>query len=167
MSLSPKLPRGTPRLPVLILCFAMLAGLEKIDAADTEPAIWQVEIDVFSGHPNPVFTLQESEAAQVKALLSKAQASAKPNDINSVFPSRLGYRGIFIRQVGTNQTVVSEIQLRGKDILQKSGAGESWQGVPDRALEQYLLDLAQSKGAISAKVHGQIDETIARGAKNQ
>ncbi len=158
--------RLTPRLLALILFFAMLGGHGNIVAADSEPNTWTVVIDVFSGLPNPVFTLQDSEVAQVRGLLAKTQAAAEPKSEQDVFPSRLGYRGMFIRQMGTNQAVLAEIHIRGKNILQKNGAGKNWEYAPDAALEQYLLDLAQARGAISAGLRRQIDARIAKDATN-
>jgi len=66
----------------------------------------------------------------------------------------------------TNQVLVFKIRLLGKNILQKNGANESWHSAPDRTLEEYLLNLAQAKGAISTNLNQQIHRTISRNPEN-
>jgi hypothetical protein len=138
----------------IILCVGANSNLR---AADNPSGSREVEIDVFSGRPNPVFSLQTAEIQELDRFLSKATveksgAAAKAE----IIPSILGYRGLRIRERGDNKVVVSEIQVAGKDILIR-GQGESRRmKAPDNALEQYLVDLALSKKAIDAELHKEI-----------
>jgi hypothetical protein len=59
------------------------------------PETWQVVVDVFSGRPNPTFTLTEAEVVQAKDRMSHAQATA-PAGASGIRPSILGYRGMII-----------------------------------------------------------------------
>jgi hypothetical protein len=124
-----------------------------------------VEIDVFSGRPNPVFKLQDSEVGRVKELLSQtsslAAEKATEKEKAKAFPSLvLGYRGLSIRQVWKNKAVQSETRVRGKNMLVGSGKDRSWRSASDASLEQFLVDLALEKGAISKQMHEHIRNDI-------
>jgi len=123
--------------------------------ADAPPAeVWKVTIDVFSGMPNPVFTLEPSEVAEVRARLGSAplvRPMASANE--TVRPARLGYRGMLVKATaGTNAIEDTEIS-EGK-ILRKT-AGALYDG-SSAGIEGYLLSLAVSKGAIDQGLADQI-----------
>ena len=152
----------------LTLSLAMCASSHVASAAVGEASVWEVEIDVFSGRPNPVFKLQDSEVGRVKELLSHtssvAAEKATEKEKAKAFPSVLGYRGLRIRQVGKNKAVQSETRLRGKNMLVGSGKDRSWRSAEDASLEQFLVDLAFEKGAIPKQVHEHIRNEIKKGA---
>lgn len=145
---------------MLTLCMAMFAGTRDVAAAETEATTWEVEIDVFSGRPNPVYRLQDSEIVRVTELLSNARTASETKEKAKVFPSRLGYRGTSIRCVGKDKAVQSAIRVRGRIILEQSGQTQTWRNADDTALEHYLADLALQKGAISENIHHRIREAI-------
>jgi hypothetical protein len=142
------------------LCLAGFAGPSAALAAESEPGAWEVQIDVFSGRPNPVFKLQGPEIARVTGMLSQASnvvaAKAAEQEKAKAFPVKLGYRGLRIRQVGQDKTIQSQIRVHGKNMLVGSGKERSWQSAKDASLEQFLVDLALEKGAISKSMHEQI-----------
>jgi hypothetical protein len=144
---------------------AMFLGFQDATAAETEATTREVEIDVFSGRPNPVFKLQETEMTHVKELLSQAKASMQANARSKVYPPILGYRGISIRLKGTDKAMQSEIRIRGKIILEESGASQTWRSADDTALELYLADLAVQKGVIDQKARQSIGEAVEKAAK--
>jgi hypothetical protein len=105
--------------------------------ADAPPAeVWKVTIDVFSGVPNPVFTLEPSEVAEVQARLDSAplvRPMASANE--TIIPARLGYRGMHTILRRTTGAVYD-----GKSVN----------------LEGYLLSLAVAKGVIDQGLADQI-----------
>jgi hypothetical protein len=144
----------------LALCLGMFGISEPASAAQTETNTWEVELDMFSGRPNPVLLLNEAEIAKVKDLVSQAGSTAA-KDKAKVFPSVLGYRGLSVRERGRNDRAVkSETRIRGKDIHVQGGKTPGWRNAKDASLEQYLVDLALEKGTISKREHEVVCEEM-------
>jgi hypothetical protein len=59
----------------------------------------RITIDVFSGRPNPVIELNESESRKVLERLQPAQALKRSDPGLPPFPT-LGYRGLIVEQIG-------------------------------------------------------------------
>jgi hypothetical protein len=59
----------------------------------------------------------------------------------------------------------SEIRIRGKIILEESGASQTWRSADDTALELYLADLAVQKGVFDQKARQIIGEAVEKAAK--
>jgi hypothetical protein len=85
----------------------------------------RVEIDIFSGRPNPSFQLDQAATAELLKLLdnSKRGAGAAPRD-------GLGFRGFVVRIEGR-----PDIRVSGTTVV--SGAEELTD--PTRAVERFLL----------------------------
>jgi hypothetical protein len=123
--------------------------------ADAPPAeVWKVTIDVFSGVPNPVFTLEPSEVAEVQARLDSApwvRPMASANE--TIIPARLGYRGMQVR-ASAGGNVIEDTEISEGTILRRTtGAVYDGKSVD---LEGYLLSLAVAKGTISQGLADQI-----------
>lgn len=90
-----------------------------------------VEIDIFSGMPNPVWTLSDTQAAVFLAKLSELQEiEAKPRSSN------LGYRGLIIRiQQGANQ----EMHIQNGFVEVSGIMASTFFLDPNRSLERWLL----------------------------
>lgn len=94
-----------------------------------------VELDVFSGRPNPEWTLSATDGARFTDLWR----SAPIVDPRSV-PNNLGYRGFIVTMpdLGTARVQDGFVQVTGKD-------GVSYRSDQDRAIERWLLRSGSSQ----------------------
>ena len=109
----------------------------------------QIELDAFSGRPNPRWTLNEAQGAEFLARLRALQSAAanSPGD-------GLGYRGLIVRPDG------AEIRLyRGTVTVQQSDRIETFSD-PDRGLERWLFDSA--RGHVPDELLGYISSEMGR-----
>ena len=122
--------------------FALVVMCMKLDSADaqTAPETWQVVVDVFSGRPNPTFTLAGAELVQAKDRMSRARATA-PAGASGIRPSILGYRGMII-----SGSLNAEV-YKGRILRTGPGARVTLDDSVS-GLEQHLL----SVGAASNKI---------------
>jgi hypothetical protein len=149
---------------ILILCFGANCNLW---AAEESSVSQEVEIDVFSGRPNPVFNLLPAELQEFNQFLSKAKIEKANEDIKAeLIPSILGYRGLRIRERGDNKAALSEIQVVGKDILVRGRSESRHMKASDDSLEKYLVDLALAKGAIDKGLHKEIRQAMQKRQAN-
>jgi hypothetical protein len=150
----------------LVLCFCSSFLLFP---AEDPPSNWEVEIMVFSGLPNPVFTLLQSEWQEVQRFISEASGTTEHQ--TWILPSKLGYSGLFIKQRGTGLSPfekevlvdnfnLSVIQVAGKSILLQNRAESRLKQAPDDRLEQYLVDLALARGVIDDNVYQWIQKDM-------
>lgn len=88
----------------------------------------EVELDVFSGRPNPVWRLDAAAETRLNDLIAAAApvASGRISD-------GLGYRGFVVRY--PDRTV--RVQ-RGTIVIER-GADRQYRADPDRAVERWLL----------------------------
>jgi hypothetical protein len=106
----------------------------------------QVELDAFSGRPNPRWELTSTDTADfVKRLrgLPPAQLQAEAFE-------GLGYRGFIIRADREPVNGYEEIRLYRGIVITKRGNHEDAFNDADRALERWLLDSAR----------GHVDEAV-------
>jgi hypothetical protein len=103
----------------------------------------QVTVLLYSGRPNPTFTLTAEQAERVTQLLAAAQPDPEFRG-GSVLPSILGYNGLLVRGGAQDLAVYGgrvEIQGRdGKRIVSDGGA-----------LESFLLEAASQNRALDAE----------------
>lgn len=95
-----------------------------------------VEVDLYSGRPNPHFRLEPATAAELVrrlANLPSASGAARPRD-------GLGYRGLRIR-AETLEFPVTEIVVSGGTVIvrDRSGAERPLED-PHRDLERWLVE---------------------------
>jgi hypothetical protein len=100
----------------------------KLGATDEADVL--VELDAFSGRPNPSWRLREAERVQLFGLLRAAKEMAAV----STAPPGLGYRGLVVRieSGGHSET----IRIGGGTI---AASGSIYRD-NDRAVEAFLLD---------------------------
>lgn len=126
---------------------------------------------MFSGAPDPVFALEESEGSEAKRQLSEAiEAARAPNAAwldegsNTLFPNKLGYGGLSIREIGADGNPLSVTEINGRQALVRI-LGLDPRVVPvSEGLESELLALAAAKKVIDAHVLAAIETTIAKRA---
>jgi hypothetical protein len=108
----------------------------------------QIELDAFSGRPNPRWELtraQETEFQKRLHALKKSRASAVVGD-------GLGYRGFVVRPNGQPVNGYDQVRLyRGTVVVRRGDHSETYSD-PERGLERWLLDSAR----------GHVDESALR-----
>ncbi len=155
----------------LVSCLAALDGSTRIALAQSVTVKRQVEIDVFSGQPNPVFTLTESEAADVQRWLMPAAdtpiagaSDSTGQTPETIFPSKLGHVGIVLWEYDADGRVLSRTEIAGRSVLARQKSQLPRQTTSSDDVERKLVDLALSKAVINAELHGKINEKIAKRA---
>jgi hypothetical protein len=150
-------------------CLAALDGAAVGAPSQSKTTQLQVVIHVFSGRPNPVFTLDASEAREAQSWLAHAVEAARAPDSRSageaprtVFPNKLGYIGISIRELGGDGGVLSETEVMGRDGLVRLTGQQPRRTAGSDDVERELLDLAASKGVIDDELRAIIQQSIER-----
>ena len=153
----------------LVFFLAAIDGLTHIASAQSVTVKRQVEIDIFSGRPNPVFTLNDSEAKLVQRwlaptvdALAKVDSASPLKTPESVLPSTLGYRGIVIWEYAADGRVLSRTEIAGKSVLARPTGQLARLTTPSDDVERKLVDLALAKAQIDGALHGQIQEEIVK-----
>jgi hypothetical protein len=93
----------------------------------------KVELDIFSGRPNPVWTLIESERDSLAERLASLPP-ARPRTLSA----NLGYRGLIVTVPGQDGVAINRVQ-RGT-VETTVGARTTYRDDPGRAFERWLLD---------------------------
>ncbi|HVG06832.1 MAG TPA: hypothetical protein VNM67_03945 [Thermoanaerobaculia bacterium] len=103
----------------------------------------QVTVLLYSGRPNPTFTLTAEQADRVRQLVAAAQPDPGFRG-GSVLPSILGYNGVLVEGLPAPLAVYGgriEVQDReGKRVVSDGGA-----------LESFLLEAAAQNKTLSAE----------------
>jgi len=94
----------------------------------------EIELDVFSGRPNPRWLASPEHAASVSAALSSLPAAPDQPE-----PGHLGYRGFVVRQQGLSARVYG-----GRVIVTANGTTRTF--VDSTGLEKQLTDDASARG---------------------
>ena len=100
----------------------------------------RVEADLFSGRPNPVWTLDADEADDLADLLRLlAHDGAAPE------PPGLGYRGMVVHGVETALPGCTSVRaFRGAASAECGGSPRVYAD-PDRGLERWLVETARRR----------------------
>lgn len=103
--------------------------------ADMGPFEVQVELDLFSGNPNPVWSLTEAESATlVDMLAQRSPTSSQP------LHDGLGYRGFLLAMTSTTSGESASIRVQGEVIAIDQGGTVRFLHDGDRKIEQWLLE---------------------------
>jgi hypothetical protein len=70
----------------------------------------EIELDVFSGRPNPSWRLTEPEAQYLGGLLDGLPSGASPPQVD------LGYRGFIVRRYDANSRALPELRIFGGTV---------------------------------------------------
>lgn len=131
-----------------VVCVALGLGLVAAVTAAADEGIkatrkhmnLEVEIDLFSGRPNPRWRMGATESSHFLSLLSQLPAVA-----GGRLPEALGYRGMIISSaVGPVAGYDRVICYRGLVFGQRGEAVEAFAD-HDRALERWLAERAGSQ----------------------
>jgi hypothetical protein len=116
--------------PGIALTFAIACA--SVNTVATDPM--EIELDAFSGRPNPTWVASPEQAASVsRALTSLRDAPAPPE------PGHLGYRGFIIRQRGMQARVYGGHVSVTTDDTSRTFADSA-------GLEQLLIADANQRG---------------------
>ena len=99
----------------------------------------QVEIDTFSGRPNPGWTLTDAETTELRGLLSRAP-------VTSTTPQQdgLGYRGFLIHGMeGSGLTATLRV-YRGLILREGGNTQQAW--IDESGAESWLRRAAAIRG---------------------
>ncbi|HYQ90650.1 MAG TPA: hypothetical protein VES89_00895 [Candidatus Competibacteraceae bacterium] len=111
-----------------------------------------VEVDIFSGRPNPVWTLSDVEAATLVEKLS-----ALPPAPAKILSNPLGYRGLIVQMIQGSQDYTIQIQQGGVRVMH-AGASSYFED-RDRSLELWLV--STGKPWVSDEVFKLIEAELA------
>jgi hypothetical protein len=144
-----------------VLLVGAMAVLGKA-GAQTSGETWQVEIDIFSGRPNPVFTLSASEVADVKGRLATAKSAAGASaNVKTIRPSILGYRGLLILGKSSDgKQVTGDIEVYKGKLLRRTPSPAAVLDDSAAGVERQLLSLAVAKNAVSPQLMQEIQKAL-------
>jgi hypothetical protein len=108
-------------------------------AAKSDELVGQATLEIFSGRPNPMWTLTEAQTRELRNRITglSARLTEAPE-----LPD-LGYRGVHVAISGQQQNLELTVG-RGGIVLQESGTTTNFQDA-GRQLERWLLHTAQGK----------------------
>lgn len=104
-----------------------------------------VELDIFSGRPNPRWMLSSSDAQRLCDFIEKAAQHEKVSS-----PEQLGYRGIFVTDLQTCGGDPVNLRIGNGVIATQGQSSSDWLADPGQQLELWLIDTGR----------GQIDDKI-------
>jgi hypothetical protein len=126
----------------------------------TVPAIqgqaFTVVLDIYSGVPNPTWTLSPTEAVTFTTMLSKLE----PTQQSRPRPENLGYRGFIVQPTDTTTNTTQCIRAYYGLVEVETVAGIGYYDDPQRQMEQWLLGTA--KPYIPADVYPYVAEELAK-----
>lgn len=99
----------------------------------------EVELDAFSGRPNPCWELTDTQAAE---FLSRLRA-LRPSEGSHLANEGLGYRGFVVRAKSKPVDGFDEVRVYRRTVLARHGNRDETLDDPDRILERWLLDSAR------------------------
>jgi len=98
----------------------------------------QVEADLFSGRPNPVWIASAGEAALIAAVL----AGLRPADAPGRAPEGLGYRGMRLSGVASHLHGCDELCVALGSVVGECPDGRRGFHDTGRSLERLLVEIA-------------------------
>lgn len=114
----------------------------------------RIEADLFSGRPNPAWTLDAPQAAELASLLGRLRpASSAPAQAEG-----LGYRGLVVHGVESALPGCSVLRVHRGNAVAECGAERRGFTDPERAVERWLA--ASARGHVDADLHRTITEQV-------
>ena len=130
------------RLAALIALLGLLSCTSP-EVGTPGPMDVMVELDAFSGLPNPRWMLSSAEASELAARLQ----GLPPADVDSLPQAGLGYRGFWLRHPGGAHGIADSVHVSRGGLLQVfTGAAAGRILVDGRDAEGWLITLAKQRG---------------------
>lgn len=125
----------------------------------------KVEVQVFSGRPNPTFTITDPQ--EIRDILDTASTLPQGGEEEAETHGKLGYQGLLITNETGEAPEVKSVRVRGSSVaLAKAvpGAAKGKVAVTNRrdsshGLEARLLAHAKEKGFIDEKLSEAIENS--------
>lgn len=117
--------------------------------AESEPGPSDVtiELDAYSGRPNPTWKLTPAEAEQLAGRLRGMPELSEASPPEAV----LGYRGFRVANPGGDGGIPERIYVARGGMVQVFDGDERWRGYGDHAgIESWLIEAARRRG------HGEV-----------
>jgi hypothetical protein len=127
-----------------------------LSQAQGEAILLEIELDAFSGRPNPCWELNGTQEAEFLARLR----GLRPTQGSHFEGEGLGYRGFIVRAKGEPVDGFDEVRLCRGTVLARHGDRTETFSDPKRILEGWLLDSA--RGHVSQAVLLYIQNEIGR-----
>jgi hypothetical protein len=100
----------------------------------------RVELDVYSGRPNPGWEITAEEAERLLTAMRQL-----PERETGRLPDSLGYRGIVLQGGAVQALGYSRITVRGRMVLAEGPLGNKLYSDSDRAFEGQVAETAQGR----------------------
>jgi hypothetical protein len=136
--------RASLTLAALVL-LATASGWLAYEAQAQEIRL-KIELDAFSGRPNPVWELGEQQTAEFLTRLRSLAAKQGSYSLNE----GLGYRGFIVAAQNGRLDGYDGVRVYGGTVLARRGDRTEMLSDPGRALERWLLESAR----------GHVDEPV-------
>jgi hypothetical protein len=112
------------------------------------PAGFTVELDVFSGRPNPTWRVEGSEAIELRRLWrERVLPAANPQTTAALAATGLGYRGFIIHDASGALAKADRLEIGGGMVRSVDSDGRTV-GVfvdDERAIERWLIAGARGR----------------------
>ena len=116
----------------------VIAATPQLMESDTGMTQGVVELDIFSGQPNPTWHLSAVQNARLTAMLKALPATSA-----AVLPDVLGYRGFIVCQTDPVTTRRTCVRVYSGTVSPHEGSGATWRADPEQRVEHFLLETAK------------------------
>jgi hypothetical protein len=105
--------------------------------------IFNVELSIFSGNPDPVLSLEKDAESTLAQLLTTAIGQEQSSFVE---PPGLGYRGFVVTNISGEPGLPSICNVFAKTISVPTETGETEDWSDTGGAEQFLIDQARALG---------------------
>jgi len=118
----------------------------------------KVELDVFSGRPNPTWTLAPALASDLQDRITRLAPSTRVGPS----PQNLGYRGFIVQSESGSSSPVATVRAFHGLVTVTTASGTACYVDPERRIELWLLSTAQPP--LQPDLNAQIVQDITKNA---
>jgi hypothetical protein len=145
------------RIRLLTLALTVLSLSVACFSTDPGPVATQTQVtlSIFSGRPDPSWTLGQSQTDEFMRKAYALPASVTPPDFP---PSKLGYRGFRVQAFDASSQTIASFTIYGGIILREQNATTTYSADLGRAVERWLL--ASGQATLSAETYAAVAAEI-------
>jgi len=136
------------------LLIAAIAVLAVPAEAQEKDAALEVRVLVYSGLPDPEFSLSATDDRDILSAIQAIIHSARPAERDPdepLIPAILGYKGILIRNPGRVADMPRQIAV-SQGVIEILDDGKRYLADPDRELERLLLNTALKRDLVDTEL---------------
>lgn len=134
---------------VFMVVFAMIAFANHKATAESEGVT--VTIHLFSGRPDPAFTIANKTFLQALVEQIKKAPVTKDHPQSSVIPSKLGYRGIVVENPHGIEGLPVRMAIYD-GVMEMVGKEKFWAKDENRQIENHLFQEAIRREVLPPKI---------------